>query len=407
MPISIDYQAAEQVLLDALAIASSDRRLPVEWRSHARTVFALESKTWTPAFATMLLAKATDSRVDTMSLKAESGNPYAYSARSLCHKILVPAAVNHNFSIRNKGPEPLNNQPFFRYDRIDKIDRVRKPVDREYFFDVVEQANKLSADQALDALAAFLREALAVAAATRSVSVKAGGLTAHGAKIAVEDFLRDDAPDRPRRLQAFAAACLDLIHQDVKSRRINDPSAHVPGDVQVLLGKVVAMSMEVKGKTVKATDLTTFADECKEAGVERAVMFVDAPQQVDLNLDAAVIMQRLQTPQVVFISSAAELLSGSLLWAPLPLEKAIEAFSKNFLDRLLEIEVTVPTLEEWGRAATVAQARLKGLPSGPKRPRVDTDGYASLAKRSMLSTTDGELGKKSNGPRSADGSRPR
>lgn len=357
MPISLDYQAAQNVLLDALAVARSDARLPVEWRSHSRAVFELEAKTWTPAFATLLLAKATDERIDTMSLKAIVDNPNAYSARGLCHKILVPAAVEHGFSIRNTGREPLNNQPFFRYLRIDEIERVRNTRDFEYFFDVAEQANRLTSAEASQALAAFLREALGVAAAARSVVVRTNGLTADGARIAVEDFLRFDAPDRPQRLQAFAAACLNLLYDEVKTRRINDPSRDFPGDVHAMVGKTIAVAMEVRGKSVSPSDLSSFSRACEAAGLNRAVMFVDAPQQMDLEAHVAVNAHFVRSTQVAAFTSAAPLLADALLWARLPLDKAIESFSKDFLARLRAIEVTVPTLEEWSRAVAVAQGR--------------------------------------------------
>ncbi|MFZ7087241.1 restriction endonuclease, SacI family [Curtobacterium sp. RRHDQ10] len=357
MPISIDYQVAQQILLDALALARSGARLPVEWKSHARAVFELDAKTWTPAFATLLLAKATDEQIDTMSLKAESDNPSAYSARGLCHAILVPAAVAHGFSIRNTGREPLNNQPFFRYDRIDKIDRVRNPADREYFFDVTRQANKLTSAEALEALAAFLREAVAITAAAKSVVVKTNGLTANGTRIAVEDFLRFDAKDRPHRLQAFAAACLDLLYDDVRTRRINDPSRDLPGDVHAMIGKNAAVAVEVRGKAVTASDLSTFVAACESASVSRAVMFTDAPQQIDLKAHVAVNNQMLGSIQVAAFGSAAELLADTLLWARLALEPAIDSFTKRLLVRLQEIEVTVPTLQEWSRAVAVAQSR--------------------------------------------------
>lgn len=355
MPISIDYSAAEIVLLETLALARGEARLPVEWTSHARSVFELESMTWTPAFATLLLAKAADERIDTMSLKAETDVPDAYSARGLCHKVLVPAAIKHRFSIRNTGREPLNNQPFFRYDRIDKIDRVRKPADREYFLDVAERANKLTGTEARQAFAAFLREALAVTAAAQNVVVKTNGLTAHGVHVAVGDFLRFDTKDRPQRLQAFAAACLDLNFEEVRTRRINDPSRDTPGDVHAVRGGSVAIAMEVRGKAVTAADLATFARTCEAAAVDRAVMFMDTPQQPVLDAQGTSRDGAINSTQIVVFDSATSLLEDALLWASLPLNEAISCFSKNFLVRLREIEVRTPTLQEWSRAVSIAQ----------------------------------------------------
>lgn len=357
MPIKIDYAEAERVLLEALTTAQAGSGLPVTWISHARTVFALEHKTWTPALATLLLAKATDERVDALSIKAEASNPNAYSLRGLGHKVIVPAALAHNFSIRNTGREPLNNQPFFRYDRIDKIDRVRNSDDLSYFVEIAKSADDLSAEQAKLALASFLKVALDVNAKAQRVKVKTDGLTPIGVRIAAQDFLRYDATDRPQRLQAFAAACLDLLFDEVKTRRINDPSRDFPGDLHAIDGSTVVLAMEVRGKAVSYADLSSFAHSCAEANLHRAVMFVDAPQQSELDAKSISREAGLEEVQVELFTCAADLLLSALLWAHLPQDKAIQNFSQGLLSRLREIEVSIPTLEEWTRAVAVAQAK--------------------------------------------------
>ena len=353
----IDYAAARQILLDSLALAKAGTGLPVEWVSHAKTVFALESKTWTPALATLLLAKSTNGQADTLSIKVDPANPGSYSIRGLGHKIIVPAALAHGFSIRNTGREPLNNQPFFRYDRIDKIDRVRNPSELSYFLDIAKRANTLSAEAAKLALASFLKVALDVNAKSQKVKVKAEGLTPVGVRVAAEDFLRYDAIDRPQRLQAFAAACLDLLFEEVKTRRINDPSRDHPGDVHALGGSEVILAMEVRGKAVTQSDLSSFAHSCAEAGLRRAVILVDAPQQPRLDTRTVSREAGLEEVQIEVFECAADLLLSVLLWAHLSQEKAIQAFSQGLLARLREIEVSLPTLEEWTRAVAVAQAK--------------------------------------------------
>jgi hypothetical protein len=360
LSISINKEVANQVLQEALELARGDTRLPVEWTSHARSIFDLVEMTWTPAFATVLLAKAVDEQVDVLSLKSNvtPPNPYAYSARGLCHGVIVPAAVEHGFSIRNTGREPLNNSPFVSAARIEEIEkRALNASNFRHFFGVAERASQLTSGEALQALAAFLRESLAVAAATRSVVVKTNGLTSNGVRVAVEDFLRFEAKDRPKRLQAFAAACLDLLYEEVRSRRLNDPSRDLPGDVHASLGESVTVAMEVRGKAVTASDLATFANACEAAGVSRAVMFVDAPQQMELGTHVAVNNMLIGATQVAVFGSAAHLLTDALLWARLPLEAAIESFSERFLARLREIEATLPMLQEWSRAVAVARGR--------------------------------------------------
>lgn len=358
MPIKISNEEAQQVLLGALAVAKTDASLPIAWTSYTRTVFALDAMTWTPALATFLLAKATNDEIDTLSLKIDKENESSYSARGLCHGVIVPAAVAHGFSIRNTGREPMNNNPFFRYERIDELERTRNPEDKAIFLEVATAANHLDREGAFQALAAFLREALAKTAAARKVSVKTKGLTSSGARIAVEDFLRNDAKDRPQRLQAFAAACVELMQFSyVKTRRINDPSRDFPGDVQAMIEESAILAMEVRGKTVSHAELVSFIGECAAAGVHRAVMFVDAAGQKSLDPRKATWAANAPEVLVMVFETASQLLESALLWPAEPVEKTVTAFSQNLLRRLQEIEASQSTLEEWARAVSVAQSR--------------------------------------------------
>lgn len=357
MPTKVDYEKAGSVLEDALERAMDEKTLPVQWVSLTRSVFALDSKTWTPALATMLLAKSVNSQIDAMSLKVDPENENSYSARSLCHGVIVPAAIEHNFSIRNTGREPLNNQPFFRYMRIDELDRVKNPADRDFFVDVAKMADALSSQDAEQALSAFLKVALDTASKVQSVKIKSGSLTPSGAQNAAEDFLRSDASDRPRRLQAFAAACLDLAFPEVKARRINDPSVDLPGDVHVLSGPEVTHAIEVRGKPVTASELASFVRACSNIPIGRAFMFVDSDEQLPLNVGSLMRSASQTGMQVAIFTSIANLLATALLWANSSIEEATERFANQMLERLREIEVPVGSLEEWTRAVALSQSR--------------------------------------------------
>jgi SacI restriction endonuclease len=225
------------------------------------------------------------------------------------------------------------------------------------FVDIAEQANKLTSTDAVEALAAFLREALAKAAETRNISARSGGLSPDGARVAVEEFIRYDAVDRPQRLQAFAAACFGLVYDEVKTRRLNDPSRDVPGDVQVLSGGTTVIAVEVRGKPVTAAELGTFVAACRDAGLSRAIMFVDAPKQTDLTSHASVLGKVQPAVHAAVFGSVSQLLADSILWSPLPLDEAVQKFTSSFLARLVEIEATTQTLQEWSRTVAVARAR--------------------------------------------------
>lgn len=356
MAIKFDKTEASRLLEKAVGLARGEDRVPVVWTSHARSVFDLQAKTWTPALGTLLLARALNDTIDSMSIKTDPQNPRSYSMRGLCHSVLVPSSFRHRFSIRNTGREPLNNQPWFRYDRIDGIERTKSPEDRDYFVEIAAEVGKLNSADAFRALAAFLREAIDQFDAIHGVQANGSRLSLDGLNRATDDFLRLDAPERPKRLQAFAAACLDLVFDEVRTRRLNDPSRDFPGDVQAILDGSVAVAVEVRGKPVEASDIANFVAACEAAGIGRAVVFVDAAPTKESEVGEVLsdLMRRGRLTQAVVFATSRRLLEDALLWSPRPSAGVIAKFVDNFLTRLRDIEVSVLTLNEWKRAVAVA-----------------------------------------------------
>jgi hypothetical protein len=63
-----------------------------------------------------MLAKSVNHEADLFAIKPDHApdNPLAFSARTLCHGIIVPLSAELGISIGVTGREPLNNQPYFR-----------------------------------------------------------------------------------------------------------------------------------------------------------------------------------------------------------------------------------------------------------------------------------------------------
>src|SRR5688572_12931091 len=127
MPIRLKNDVSQLQFGAALALASSSADLPPEWLERARKVGRAPSKTFVAMLGTALLAKATDPRVDPFSLKTRRFRN-SYSARSLCKDVLVPCAVDAGVHLGTTGREPLNNQPFFRHERVGPDMHVRPAV---------------------------------------------------------------------------------------------------------------------------------------------------------------------------------------------------------------------------------------------------------------------------------------
>jgi hypothetical protein len=350
-------------LAEAYDWARSDRAVPSEWTTFAQHTFQMPAKTYTPALGTALLARATDDRIDPLSIKADY-SPNAYSLRTLGHAVLVPAARTMGFSIRNSGREPLNNQPFFRYDHMAAIERPRDKHGHAQFVAGVELLVDLDRHQALGALAAFLRVAIAVAQNASTYSLDDHDLTVRRVISAAETFLTGGI-DIPRRTQALVAASFDLTHNDVRSRKINDPSRDYPGDVQAYVDELPILAAEARAKTVVPTEVESFVDACRLASIDRAFIIVLSPGHQKLDSDD--LSRRALEGQGVLLSiveHVGDLLRAAFIWSGLSLPDTLDRFVKSMLKRLVEIEALDSSMEFWmstiSAVSQSAEIPLKG-----------------------------------------------
>ena len=123
MPAKVNLSAASALVRTAAAMGERGT-FDADWFKNVKTLSKLckegGSKTHIAFLGTAMIAKATRLDVDLLAIKPRhaKGNPNAYSARSLCEKVLVPLATDLGFSIGVTGRQPLNNQPYFRITRV-------------------------------------------------------------------------------------------------------------------------------------------------------------------------------------------------------------------------------------------------------------------------------------------------
>lgn len=347
MGIRLDRKAAWERLCEAIALAKSAEPLPDEWTRHARQVAASPNKTFLVALATGLLARATDQRVNALILKETYNDPGAYSARSLAHEVLVPLARDHGIDLLVTGREPLNNQPFFRYERVDEMGRVRKRAreSHRYLVECLKAANGLGPDEALRALAALLRTRMQRHVTMPDLTGVTEPLATLG--VAVTRFLAE-AAEEGKRAQAVVAAILDLAFQDVRTSRVNDPSRRWPGDCHVMAGDNVVMAAEVRAKPVLPGEVTEFARKLGEAGIRRGLVVAISPRQEPLNPAGLAEEARVRYGVLLQVrTDISGLLADALMWSPRPIQEALARFPTFVLKRLVEMEVQQETLTRW------------------------------------------------------------
>lgn len=305
---------------------------------------------------TALLARATDPRVDPLSLK--SGGPAApgyesYSARSVATNALAPEAKEHRVDIGTRGREPLNNQPFFRYDHVFP-EMVVKENARPSLLTLVqalERLRELPEDELLPALAAFI--AVNRQSARRPpprISVNVAHWTVDEFVDAVASFVTD-WPEDGKRGQAMVAAALDLSYPLVKLGHINDPSRRLPGDVHSFIDEEAILPLlatEVKQKAASRSDILIWADSLRAAGLQRGHYVLLAPNQPDISAsDVTYDVLCNHNILVSVFASAREFMLAAITWACVDVNGFLEEFPSRMAGRLQEAGVSPESLAQW------------------------------------------------------------
>jgi hypothetical protein len=348
---TFEYATASRLLKEAVALARQRTDLPPNWMDHARTLDVPGvPKTYTPFLITALLARAVDGAIDPYSIKADSG-PHAYSARSLAHQHVIPLLKTERIGVRTTGREPLNNQPFFRYDRVDQIARVQRSKDFADFKSMLGEVTRLDSAQAKMALAAFLAARVELSAASE-VPMPTAAVLSVVVPAEYDAFIRRRS-EGGRRAQALAAAAFDLAFSDVRTSRVNDPSRHEPGDLAIFAGGRLQQVVEVRDKPMSQSDLQHFLDNALAYGCRRVTAVAVSARQEPLDpaaLDA--VRAKGQPCHISVTYSIEDLLDRVMTYSPLPPEEAWIEFGAAAARRLREVEASSATLREWNVVIT-------------------------------------------------------
>jgi SacI restriction endonuclease len=347
MGIRIPSARLQVVLERAVILAESDVELPELWLERVDRISASPSKTYVAALGTALLAKATEPQVDALTIKSKAG-PNAYSMRGVV-KVLAERARDYGYHLGVTGPEPLNNQPWFGSSRVDRITNLRPDVG-PFHRDLLRylgDLNRLSAEEALQGLAAFLRLRLAYGEEERARAASlrvAGGASFEDLLDILDAFVKDD-PEGGRRGQALVAAVLDLAHDDVVLAAINDPRMF---DVAVRDDGVETLGVDVKQKSVEEAAALHLAQEAAARGVDKVLLVALASEQ--RQLDRSRISQLAQEDHGVLATvyeGVRELLTQVALQSPLPLADFVRYLPEKYLLRMQEHGVSAEGQQYW------------------------------------------------------------
>lgn len=332
----------------ALVLARSDTALPGEWLERTRRVAQARSKTFTPVLGNALLAKATDRFVDAFSLR-EGESHKSFSARSFAKDVLVPCCVRAGIDLRNKGAEPLNNQPFFHAERIspDMNVKANAVADLKYLCECLEHVDFLEDRAALEAFAAFLRARIEVSGKSDPVILGAKLLDLHELASSLDRYVAGDS-EGGKVGQSIVTAILELVFGDVRTKAINDPSNKWPGDVGVFVDKKQTLSVEVKQRPITEAEVLLFAQRLGEFDIHRG--FVAAFDQASVALEQEQLRfqaHRLYGVDLFFFTEPGALLVEACRYAPGDMPFSLAAFPRHAVKRMEQLEVSPGRIAQW------------------------------------------------------------
>jgi hypothetical protein len=301
-----------------------------------------------------MLAKCVDQKVDVFSLKSSSGE-FGYSARSLAKDVLAPSAREIGVNWGATGPEPLNNIPYVRKDRISRDWPVQGGA--------VAALNKVC--DILDRLEAVKDEAQARPALRAFIFVRRQHGKQYGAMVdatldvaideligKVQDYVAENS-EGGFRAQAVVASLMDLIAGAARTstKRINDPSRTVPGDVVVMRADKsgVERVLEVRDKVVTHDDLLILATRAADKDVSDAIMVAVASGQPDIRFHEAFAWAAQKGVALTIFQDWPTLIRQVLLWSSTPTLEGARKFPRIMQERLVAMEASEEAVDSWAK----------------------------------------------------------
>jgi hypothetical protein len=374
--MTINEDKAEIVLRRAAERSGEVESLDSDWVGRVEKLSELcgdgAGKTHLAMLCTAMLAKAVKGSTNLRAIKtkAKRAGPNAYSARTLCHNVVVPLSVEFGFSIGTTGREPLNNQPYFRIQKIGDSTPISKKSKEAFDFlkgliEQLQQGSEADAERALTAFVHVRKQHMPLYSAGEALFE----IGADELEVAIAGFVGADS-DGGRRAQAVVAGLLDVVvgEDRVICERINDPSRNSPGDVCVKNAaddQLFDKAIEVRDKSVSNTDAQLFCLKCREMKVREVVIVAAGAEQENLADTELGEWAKSQGLSLTIFQGWKRLVHEALFWAgeaqPVAGGLAVEQIRR----RLISLEAATESVDDWVRRANLGSGSVsKGDPEG-------------------------------------------
>lgn len=321
-----------------------------EWISHGRAAYQWKVRSPLALLLCGLLARATDEKVDPLSIQANSGD-YGYNAAGLWKDVIVKHASGH-ISLRKLRNAPFNNSPFNGKRRLETNWQNTSSTSKEVITALHEMLVEVESMSPSQAEAALLAVFLVAPDSTGMVGKgRPRQDISYPQLVSLVEFADTVAnfislnSDDGRRAQAFVTACLEVALPDriTTPASINDPSRNSPGDVKSLLSAEAKhagpLFVEVKDKLARRPEVAQFIEEVQSYDGQASAAYAalantpaaESAVALHSQIPAAEELARSAGIPVVVWKSPLEMLTQATAWTGLPASEVIWLCAHKYL----------------------------------------------------------------------------
>ena len=308
------------------------------------------------AVGSVLLAKATNPAVDVFVIQAREGSASAFNLRAAATALgAKKRAFGYDIG-SSSDRDPINHGTLVGSTRWDvALDRIRE--DHKPFFQLIltwlVDVNRMSRDDATEALAAYLRVRRSVgsgASVQQIPTTLANGPTLPDLVGVIDGFVSAD-PEGGARGMALVAAAYRAAGFEAALPSRNDPRRI---DIAITHGGAMVIGAEVKQIDTGEGTADTLAEDAASVSMSRALLAVLRPG-VLVDFDRAAVIRRAEKGHHVVlrvVQGTRELLHEALSACDVGLDEFCASLPRLFAEALRDIRVAEQTLATWAAIAS-------------------------------------------------------
>lgn len=350
MSVTLKTQDLDRTLERAYAKSIGTDLLPPVWIERCEQMESSPSVAAIAAFGAALLAKATDPRIDALVIQLKDGGAGAFNLRAPA-TVLAKRKREYGIDIGSSSDrDPINAGTFVSESNWRNAhDRIRK--DHKPFFQLIlrwlSDVNKLDQDEALDALAAYLRvRSVSSLKSSATIPEQLGSAPGLEDLVSALDGFVAAHPQGGASGMALVAAVYRAAGYDVDLPSRNDPRRI---DVRINRDGEMRIACEVKQVLTGEPTAQSLAEDASDAGVAIGLLVVLRPGTLEDFDRASAIREAAHRHSVVLrvTNGARELVHEGVVSGSSHTESVRQRLPRLFADALVEARVDAKTTEAW------------------------------------------------------------